>query len=211
MPTVDTRPQPPYRQMELDPRTADGSLHSPERVREQVEKLRMQAEIYEQQRLQSENQSRELEQSTLRKARFNAELNDIGTRIHNSVRRIERELESMNKEQQELEHVCDCFRRHLQILSALQPEIWSAEGLSERLREAQPKLDRAENDFSEAYAYGNKYRHTDVLLTRPGETPAHKLTWKNLKEEMAKGLAFHLPLFLLILISWVTYILISTP
>ncbi len=209
MPALETRPQQPYRQMELSPRAADGELHSPERVREQVEKLRMQAELFEQQRLQSESQSRELEQSTMRKAQFNADLNDVGQRIHNAVRRIERELESMNKEQEELMHVCECLKHHRQILSALQPQVWPPESVSERLREAVPKLDRAENDFNEAYALGRKYRHTDVLHHKPGETPDERLTWRKLREEMAKGLAFHLPLFLLILLSWVTYILIT--
>lgn len=211
MPTVEIRPQSPYRQMELNPHAADGEMHSPERVREQVEMLRHQAEIFEQQRQQSESQSRELEQSTMRKAQFNADLNEVGMKIHNSVRRLEREMESMSKEQQELEHICDCFKRHLQILSALQPQLWPPEGVSERLRESLPKLDRAENDFAEAYACGHKYHHTDVLLHKPGDTPEKKLTWVTLREEMTKGLFFHLPLFLLILTSWVIYILITTP
>ena len=210
MPSLDNRPQSPYHQMELSTHMADSEFHSPERVREQVEKLRMQAELYEQQRLQSETQSRELEKNTLRKAHFNADLNELGQKIHNAVRRIERELESMNKEQQELEHVCECFKRHLQILSALQPQMWPPESVSERLREADPKLDRAENDFDEAYALGKKYRHTDVLLHKPGETREEKLTWRKLREDMARGLAFHLPLFLLILLSWVVYILITS-
>ncbi len=209
MPASDPRLQQPYRQMELSPRAADGELHSPERVREQVEKLRMQAELFEQQRLQSESQSRELEQSTMRKARFNADLNELGQRIHNAVRRIERELESMNNEQEELSHVCECLKHHRQILSALQPHMWPPESVSERLREAAPKLDRAENDFEEAYALGHKYRHTDILLHKPGEIREDKLTWRKLREEMAKGLAFHFPLFLLILLSWVVYTLIT--
>ncbi len=210
MPSLDNRLQPPYRQMELSAHMADSEFHSPERVREQVEKLRMQAELYEQQRLQSETQSRELEKNTLRKAHFNADLNELGQKIHNAVRRIERELESMNNEQQELEHVCECFKRHLQILSALQPQMWAPESVTERLREAEPKLDRAENDFDEAYALGKKYRHTDVLLHKPGEIQDEKLTWRKLREDMARGLAFHLPLFLLILLSWVAYILITS-
>ncbi len=209
MPTVEIRPQSPYRQMELTPRAAEGELHSPERVREQVEKLRMQAEIFEQQRLQSETQSRELEQNTLRRAQFNAELNEVGTRIHNAVRRIERELESMNREQQELEHVCDCFKHHLKILSALQPELWTTDSVTERLRDAVPKVYRAENDFTEAYASGSKYQHTDILLHKPGDVVENRLSWKNLRGEMLRGLLFHLPLFLLILISWLIYIFIT--
>ncbi len=211
MPIAEQRQQLPYRQMEFGQHATGENSLSPERAREQAEKLRQQAELIEQQRLHAENQSRELEQNNMRKARFNDDLNEIGTRIHNSVRRIERELESMSKEQQELELVCECFRRHLQILSALQPERWPTEGVAERLRDAHPKLERADNDFNEAYAYGRKYRHTDVLLNRPGETAERPFNWKSLKQDMARGLAFHLPLFLLILLSWLTYTLISTP
>ncbi len=211
MPTGELRPQSPYRQMELNPHAAGDSMLSPERAREQAEKLRQQAELLEQQRLQAEQHEREQEQNNIRKARFNDELNQTGTSIHNAVRRIERELESMSKEQQELEMVCDCFKHHLQILSALQPERWPSANIAEHLREAQLTLGRAENDFIEAYAYGRKYRHTDVLVNRPGESNTHRLTWTKLKEEMARGLAFHLPLFILILISWIVYTLITTP
>jgi len=199
-----------YRQMELNPQIADGEMHSPERVRMQVEQARQQAEFYEQQRLQWETQRRELEQSNEQKAMFNANLNEIGMKIHNSVRRLEKELESMDREQREIERICECFKRHLQILSALQPQNWSTEGFQERLREALPKLDRAENDFHEAYMEGRKYQHTDTFLHKPGEEAPDRLSGKVLREHLLKGLAFHLPLFLLILLTWLIYTLATT-
>ena len=199
-----------YRQMELNPQIADGEMHSPERVRMQVEQARQQAEFYEQQRMQWESQRRELEQSNEQKAMFNANLNEVGMKIHNSVRRLEKELESMDREQREIERINECFKRHLQILSALQPQHWSTEGFQERLREALPKLDRAENDFHEAYAEGRRYQHTDIFMHKPGEEAPDKLTWKKIREHMVKGLAFHLPLFLLILLTWLVYYLATT-
>ena len=75
----------PYRQMELSPRIADGDMHSPEMVRQQVEQARQQAEYYEAQR-------RELEESNEKKVLFNDSLNEIGMKLHNAVRRLEREL-----------------------------------------------------------------------------------------------------------------------
>lgn len=199
-----------YRQMELNPQIADGEMHSPERVRMQVEQARQQAEFYEQQRMQWESQRRELEQSNEQKAMFNANLNEVGMKIHNSIRRLERELESMDREQREIERINECFKRHLQILSALQPQHWSTEGFQERLREALPKLDRAENDFHEAYAEGRSYRHTTVFMQKPGEEAPDRLTWKKTREYMVKGLAFHLPLFLLLLLTWLVYYLATT-
>lgn len=205
-----SREETAYRQMELNAASADGELHSPERVKEQAARARMQAEFFEQQRQQWETQSRALEQSNVQKSRFNADLNDIGMKIHNSVRRIERELESMDREQREMEQINECFKRHLQILSALQPQTWNPEGVADRLRDALPKLDRAENDLLEAYACGRKYQHTDIFLHKPGEDERTGLTWKLLREQMAKGLAFHLPLFLLLLATWIIYLL-ATP
>lgn len=208
MATGEIKPEMPYRQMELNPHAADGEAHSPERVRLQVEQARQQAEFYEQQRAQWEAQRRELEQSNEQKALFNASLNEVGMKIHNAVRRLEKELESMDREQREIERVCECFKRHLQILSALQPQHWSTDGFQERLREALPKLDRAENDFNEAYVDGHKYLHTDTFLHKPGEEEEKGLSWKVIREQMARGLAFHLPLFLLLLLTWLVYRLI---
>ncbi len=200
--TGDSRTDKQYRQMELNPQMADGVAHSPENVKHQMEQARQQAEFYEQQRAQWEAQRQELAQNSEQKALFDASLNEVGMKLHNAVVRMERELESMTREQQELGQVTECLKRHLQILSALQPRNWSPEGFKDRLREALPKLDRAENDFNEAYALGRQFRHTDVFLHKPGAEERQGLTWSHIGEELARGLAFHLPLFLLILISW---------
>ncbi len=201
----DTRADKPYRQMELNPQMADGAVHSPENVQHQMEQARQQAEFYEQQRAQWEAQRQELAESSEQKAFFDASLNEVGMKLHNAVVRMEHELESMAREQQELAQVTDCLKRHLQILSALQPRNWSPEGFKERLREALPKLDRAENDFNEAYALGKRFRHTRVFLNKPGEEAHQGLSWRNIRDELARGLAFHLPLFLLLLATWLIY------
>ena len=207
MPMGEQRVEPTYRQMELNPHTADGEMHSPERVRMRVEQARQQAEYYEQQRVQLETQRRELELSNEQKAMFSANLNEVGMKLHNSVRRLERELESMEREQHEVERVSECFKRHLQILSALQPQNWSTEGFQERLREALPKLDRAENDFEEAYSMADHFRHTDTFRHKPCSVEKKEgLSWALIREQLLKGLAFHLPLFLLMLVTWLVYL-----
>lgn len=192
----------PYRQMELNPRIADGDMHSPEMVRQQVEQARQQAEYYEAQR-------RELEESNEKKVLFNDSLNEIGMKLHNAVRRLERELESMERETDEVAQVNECLKRHLQILSSLQPQQWSTEGFHERLREAMPKLERAANDFDEAYSGAPRYRHTDIFRYKPGIEERRGVDWAALRSQLAQGFFFHLPLFLLLLISWATYTLIS--
>ncbi len=198
-----------YRQMELNPRAADGEMHSPDRVRMRAEQARRQAEYFEQQRINSETQRRELELSNEQKAIFSANLNEVGMKLHNAVRRLEQELESMDKEQREIEAVNECFKRHLQILSSLKPQNWSTDGFQERVREALPKLDRAENDFNEAYSMGRRFRHTDTFRHKPGEQEENSLRWRDVRDQLVKGLAFHLPLFILLLVTWLIYLWVS--
>lgn len=192
----------PYRQMELNPRTADGEMHSPEQVRRQMEHARQQAEFYEAQR-------QALEQSSEQKVLFNDSLNELGMKLHNAVQRLEKELKSMQAEQGEVELAYECLKRHLQILSALQPQTWSTEGFTARLSDAIVKLERAENDFNEAFRGGNKYRHTDVFRFKPGVEDTPRFGWKVMKEHFLKGLAFHLPLFCLLLATWLIYLLVT--
>lgn len=197
-----------YRQMEQRQEVPDNFMHTPERMMEQAERLRQQAEIYEQQRLESESLSRELQESTLQKTHFNSDLNEVGQRIHNALRRISREMDSIEREHEEMGQVCECFQRHLQILSSMQPQQWAPETVKERLREAIPKLDRADNDFNEAYACGKKYKHTTIFHSKPGEEEQkEQFGMKAIREELLRGLAFHLPLFLLLLITWGVYAL----
>ena len=162
-----------------------------------MEQARQQAEFYEAQRAQWEAQRRELEESNEKKALFNDSLNEIGMKLHNAVRRLEKELESMDREQAEIEQVNECLKRHLQILSSMQPQTWSTEGFNERLNEAIPKLERAANDFEEAYAGA------------PGAENRPQLDWDTLKTQLSQGFFFHLPLFILLLLTWGVYLLVT--
>lgn len=211
MPIGDKKGEPMYRQMELNPRAADGEMHSPEQVQMRLEKARQQAEYHEQQRMQLESQRRELEHSNEQKNTFKADLNELGMKLHNAVRRLERELESMEREQLEVERVAEGFKKHLITLASLQPDHWSTESLGERLKEALPKLDLAENDFDEAYSSGHHFCHTQIFLHKPGsDTPPHRFNMTDFKEQFLKGIAFHLPLFVLLLITWLIYLWVTT-
>ena len=195
--------------MELNPRIADGEMHSPEQVRQQMEAARQQAEFYEAQRMQWEAQRRELEESNEKKVLFNDSLNEVGMKLHNAVRRLGKELASMEREASEVEQVNECLKRHLQILSSLQPQNWSTEGFNERLREAMPKLERAANDFEEAYSAAPHYRHTRIFEYKPGAEPRQRIDWAQLRNQLAKGFFFHLPLFFLMLLTWGAYLIIT--
>lgn len=198
-----------YRQMELNPRMADGEMHSPEQMRQQVEQARQQAEFYEAQRAQWEAQRQELEESNTKKVLFNESLNEIGMKLHNAVRRLDKELESMEREQSEITQINECLKRHLQILSSMQPQNWSSEGFNDRLREAMPKLDRAVNDFEEAYAGPSRYRHTEIFRYKPGVDERQGINWGTIRCKLTDGFFFHLPLFILLLLSWGAYTLFS--
>lgn len=198
-----------YRQMELDPKYGDGDLHHPANVDNQMEAAKAQALFYEQQRRQWEEQRIELEQVNQKKALFLAGLNEVGLSIHNAQRRIEQEMASMDREYHEMEHVRECLQQHLRVLSSLQPETWSTEGLNERLREALPKLDRAENDLNEAYFLGKKMRHTAIFQSKPGAVEKEGMDWKTIFGELSRGFFFHIPLFLLLLATWAVWYFVN--
>lgn len=191
-----------YRQMEISPRMNEEDMHSSEQMRQQVEQARQQAEYYEAQR-------RELEESTERKTLFNESLNEIGMKLHNAVRRLDRELESMDREQAEIAQINECLKRHLQILSSMRPQTWGTDTFNERLNEAIPKLDRAINDFEEAYSGPSRYRHTEIFRYKPGIDERRGIDWETFRSKAAQGFFFHLPLFILLLITWGVYTLIS--
>lgn len=199
----------PHRQMELNPRITDGDMHSPEQILHQVEQASQQAEFYENQMLRLEAKRRALEESNERKALFDESLNEIGMKLRNAVRRLEKELDSMNREQQEVTQITECLKRHYQILISLQPENWSSESFDDRLREAMPKLDRAINDFEEAYAGPSRYRHTEIFRHKPGIDKRLGINWDAIRDQLIRGFYFHLPLFLLLLLTWGVYMLIT--
>lgn len=198
-----------YRQMELNPRMADGEMHSPEQMRHQVEQARQQEEFFDAQLAQCRAQRQELEESNQKKVLFNESLNEIGMKLHNAVRRLEKELDSMEREQTEIAQINECLKRHLQILSSMQPQHWSPEGFDNRLQEAMPKLERAINDFEEAYAGHSRYHHTDIFRYKPGIEERQGINWKRIRTQLADGFYFHLPLFLLLLLTWGAYTLIT--
>ena len=203
------KPATPYRQMELNPRMADGEMHSPEQIRQRVEQARQQEEFFDAQLAQCRAQRLELEESDQKKALFNESLNEIGMKLHNAVRRLEKELGSMEQEQTEIAQINECLKRHLQILSAMQPQHWSSEGFNNRLQEAMPKLERAINDFEEAYAGHTRYKHTEIFRYKPGVEERLGINWGRIRTQLTDGFYFHRPLFLLLLIAWGIYTLIT--
>lgn len=205
-PSVSKSSDPPYRQMELNPQMADGLQHSPANVTLQVEAAQRQIEMLEQRQRELDAQKRELEEINEQKQEFSEHLNRVGLQLHNCVRRMEKELESIQREQEDIVQTCQCFRMHIQVLSALQPKNWSKDGLRERLQESRPKLERAENDYAEAFAHGSQFRHTAVFRNM-GSSPL-ALTAGNLGRQFLQGLAFHLPLVCLLLAAWGVYSLL---
>ncbi len=193
------QPEPQYRQMELNPQAADGDIHTPAIVNRQVAAAARHIELLE-------AQKRALEEVNQQKDSFLADLNETGLKLHTTIRRMDKELESMQKEQREIQDACECFRKHIQILSALNPQHWANDTLQERLRDAIPKLERAENDYREALAHGRRFRHTDILrkIKRIDDSPFSR---DQLGQHFLDGIAFHLPLALFLLIAWFLYLI----
>ncbi len=199
------RPENPYRPMEYRPTGMEAGVHSAADEQRRMEQARLKAEFYEQQLAQWEARQQQLAEYLQQKDAVNAELNELGMKIRNTVLDLKLERESFDREEKELAKIADCLQRHLTILSALDPLSWTAENFNDKLREELPKLERAENDFHQAYVIGRRFRHSTVFKNKPGEDGSRRLTWKLMGQELARGLAFHLPLFLLLLASWLLY------
>ena len=104
------------RQMELNTRVGDGEEHHAEQTRLQVEEARAQAAYYEQRHAEWVEQRRDLEKITLQKTFFSENLNEVGTKISNCLKRIEMEIDSLEREEQSLEQIQGCLHGHLKIL-----------------------------------------------------------------------------------------------
>ena len=72
-----------------------------------------------------------------------------------------------------------------------------------------PKLERAINDFEEAYAGHTRYKHTEIFRYKPGVEERLGINWGRIRAQLTDGFYFHLPLFLLLLIAWGIYTLIT--
>lgn len=201
---------PPFRQMELGSPRGGAERLSSEQMHEQMETARRQAEFYESQRAEWEKQKAQLQENNELRKQFEDELNRIGNNLSIAVKRMKDELDSMEREHDIIGQIFSCLDRHLTILSSLKPEDCPPEHFTQYLAETLPKLERAESDFHEAYYDAKKYRHTDLFFDKPGEEPKNDFSWSVLRREMAKGLAFHLPLFLLMLLTWLIYLAVIT-
>ncbi len=186
----------PPRQLELNPIEADGDSYSPTQIRQQAEDARAQAAFFEQQQAEWEEQHLELERIKQHKIEFSSQLDELGLKIHNVVRRIEREVQAMDAEKAELKQIHDCLSRHLMVLSSLDPTEWSPKGIEERLLNGLTKLDRAENDLQEAYIGEKRYRYVECFKLRPDQAKIWGTTRGQLIDELKRGLFFHLPLIL---------------
>ncbi len=194
-PPLRTRANPaPPRQMELNPIEADDRSYSPSQIRQQAEDARAQAAFFEQQQAEWEEQHQELERMKQHKVEFAAQLDELGMKIHNVVRRIENEVKAMDAEKLELKQIHECLSRHLMVLSSLDPTEWSPKGIEERLLNGLTKLDRAENDLQEAFIGEKRYRYVECFKLRPDQGKIWGTTRAQLLDELKKGVFFHLPL-----------------
>ncbi len=203
---TSSRPRP----TEATPTSAPAATHyTPEQVRRQADDTRAQAAYYEQKQAEWSEQHRELQRLKEDKAEFAAQLDELGMKLHNVVRRLAREIDSMEKEKVELRHYYDNLARHLQVLSGLDPSDWSAANMEQHLLSGLAKLDRAENDLNEAYLADKHFQHTRVFDLHPSENKRWGLSWSKLQDELVRGLFFHLPLCILILILFIAWYALS--
>ena len=58
-------------------------------------------------------------------------------------------------------------------------------------------------------AFERPFRHTDIFRHKPGVKTDREPIGKTMLHFMVKGFSFHLPLFILLLITWLIYLWIA--
>jgi hypothetical protein len=173
-------------------------------AQEQLLQLRMQQE-------EIERQKQHLEALRIKQERFVAGKRDLVEKLARSAGHVERELYDAQKRVEELALTYDEFRRHLDILKALQPEKWHRSQVDEELDNALAAIEEAENDFAKGIRRLHAMGPPDGVTAGPvslEEGGAHVmpsfstqsddlLTW------MRRGFAFTLPLIGTLLIALV--------
>ncbi|MEZ5387255.1 MAG: hypothetical protein R3F13_17230 [Prosthecobacter sp.] len=172
-------------------------------AQEQLLKLRMQQE-------EIERQKQHLEALRIKQERFMAGKRELLDKLARCNNHVERELFDSQKRVEQLTLTYDEFRRHLDILKALQPEKWHRSQVDEELENALSAIENAENDYAKGlrrlHALTPPDANADELANlEDGEAPANSPVSAAHSDDivawMRRGFAFTLPLMATLLVA----------
>lgn len=172
-------------------------------AQEQLLKLRMQQE-------EIERQKQHLEALRIKQERFMAGKRELLDKLARCNNHVERELFDSQKRVEQLTLTHDEFRRHLDILKALQPEKWHRSQVDEELENALSAIEDAENDYAKGlrrlHALAPPDANADELASlddgdAPVLSPMSAANSDDIAAWMRRGFAFTLPLIATVLVA----------
>lgn len=174
-------------------------------AQEQLLQLRLQQE-------EIERQKQHLEALRVKQERFVAGKRELVEKLSRATTHVERELYDAQKRVEELGSTHEEFRRHLDVLKALQPEKWHRTQVDHELDQALVAIDDAEGDYSkgmrrlQALAPAETSAHHGVVSQEEGDVPVRPSLFAaaasdDLATWLRRGFAFTLPLMGTVLVA----------
>lgn len=193
-----------YSKMNVDDDDRYGSRRSGsydddmEEAQRKLEELRSQKE-------ELDAYKRRTEEIDRKKAEFIEDQNVVGERLFLATDKIEAELESMRSEMAELEQIRACFKKDLGLLGGIHADSWPQEAVEQHLSRALDVLEACNEDYNDAVDHCLQMKHSKVLTRAKRKKTG---MWIGLKDgwlQFQQGLAFHLPLVVLLVIVFLVY------
>jgi len=175
-------------------------------------KLRDTQEEMERNRLQLEELARkkqELEELTSRKRAFLSQQVELTEKLTAAITLIERGLNEIHEEAEDLEQCRACFSSHLDKIQKINPENWTRDNLVEKLDRAMVSVDLAADEYDQAAAHFEGSRSGAIFGRASKRSRANSRNKESgeFVSNLRNGLAFNLPILLLGGAALVIYLL----
>jgi chromosome segregation ATPase len=194
-------------QMEMParPRSAGGDDYDYKLKAAEEELERIQS-----QREELARKKQELEELTARKRTFLSQQAELSEKLTSAITLIDRELQEVRQEADDLEQCRVCFASHLDKLQKINPESWTCENLAERLERSNMSLDIAVDEYDQAATHFENSRCGAIFgrVSTRKRAKAHAAAGTTeFMNNLRNGLAFNLPVYTLGGIALLVYLL----
>ena len=175
-------------------------------------KLKDTQEELERNRLQLEELARKkqaLEELTLRKRNFLSQQVELTERLTTAITLIERSLNELREETNDLEECRSCFSVHLDKIQKINPENWNRETMEDKLDRSSVTIDLAADEYDQAAAHFEGSRSGAIFgrASKRARATNRNQERSEFTHNLFNGLAFNLPMIGLGSIALVIYLL----
>ncbi len=196
------------RSMQLEMPTRAAAAADQGEYEDQIKAAEEELARIQSQREELARKKREIEELTARKRMFLTQQSELFEKLTAAVTLINRELETIRRETEDLEQCRVCFAAHLDRIQKINPESWTTENLAERLDRANMVIDIAGDEYDQAAAHFEHSRCGGIFgrASSSGRRLAGAGRGEFLRN-LRNGLAFNLPLCALGTAALVIYLL----